>query len=61
MKTIEVTIDEGGKIEVVAKGFQGRGCTDATKLIRDALGATTDDKKTPDYYKEEKVKTTQRT
>jgi hypothetical protein len=50
MKTIEITIDESGKTTVEAQGFTGSSCTDATKAIEQALGATTHDTKKPEYY-----------
>jgi hypothetical protein len=52
MKTIEITIDESGKTTVEAQGFTGSSCTDATKAIEQALGATTHDTKKPEYYQQ---------
>ena len=36
-KKIKITIDPIGKAVIEADGFQGQGCTEATKLIEDAL------------------------
>jgi NifU-like protein involved in Fe-S cluster formation len=36
-KKIEVVIDPMGNAKVEAFGFQGQGCTDATKAIETAL------------------------
>jgi hypothetical protein len=55
VKTIEITIDESGKTTVEAQGFTGSSCTDATKAIEQALGATTHDTKKPEYYQQAKV------
>lgn len=38
-KEIVVTIDQLGNAVVEAKGFKGKGCTDATAAIEQALSA----------------------
>lgn len=48
---ITIDISPQGDITVGVKGVSGQSCTDLTKKIEDALGATSKDVKTPDFYK----------
>lgn len=48
MKQIEVVI-ENGRAQVKTQGFEGTACIDATKDLERAMGATTEDVKTPEY------------
>lgn len=41
MPSIEIYVNEQGEVCVNAKGFQGRGCMDATKPFEDAFGTVT--------------------
>jgi hypothetical protein len=40
-RRILVKVSPTGGITVEAEGFQGKGCTDATKAIEEALGSRT--------------------
>jgi hypothetical protein len=40
-RRILVKVSPSGGITVEAEGFQGKGCTDATKAIEEALGSRT--------------------
>ena len=51
MKTIEVTISAAGAATVETKGFAGTTCTDASKFLEQALGRTTADRKTVEYFR----------
>lgn len=53
--TIEIVIDEDGKLSTEVRGIEGQECTDITKWLDD-LGTVEVDKKTPDYYKSTKQK-----
>jgi hypothetical protein len=48
--TIEIVIDENGKISTEVKGVTGKVCTDLSKFL-DGLGTVERDEHTPDYYK----------
>lgn len=37
-------------ISVEAEGYAGQGCTDATAIFRNALGAVKDTELKPEYY-----------
>lgn len=54
MKTVEVIIDQEGKVTVEAVGFKGGACSLATKAIEQALGAVSSDTKKPEFYQDEK-------
>lgn len=47
---IEITIAPDGSIVTKVKGGHGRTCRDVTKAIRDAIGATVEDRTLPEYY-----------
>lgn len=50
--TIEVEINEEGRIVSEAKGVKGKSCSELTKWL-DALGRVEVDKKTSDYFKDD--------
>jgi hypothetical protein len=52
-RTIEIVVDTKGATVIETKGFEGGSCKDATRRLQAALGATTDDKNTADFYKVE--------
>lgn len=49
-KIIEVTVSPKGEVTVQTKGYVGTACQQATKDLQQALGVTTSDNKTPDFY-----------
>jgi len=49
MKKVKVTIDQMGNPVIEAVGFNGCGCTDATKSIENALGGPVDRTMKPEY------------
>jgi hypothetical protein len=51
MKTIDVTIDTDGNIEVATSGFAGAECKQATAELERQLGKVTHDEVTPEYHK----------
>lgn len=50
---ILVKISPSGGITVEAEGFQGKGCTDATKAIEEALGSRTARTLKPEFARHE--------
>lgn len=56
MKSIIITIDELGQIEIEATGFKGKACEAATEAMIKALGTPKCIKKKPEYYQEDKLK-----
>ena len=51
MKVIEVVISPSGQVQLVTKGFAGGSCRQASQLIERALGASTGEQLTPEYYR----------
>jgi hypothetical protein len=47
---ITIKIDPKGQAEVAVKGVKGASCKDVTAAIEKALGQTTSDKLTSEYY-----------
>lgn len=47
---LEILIAPDGTVTTRVKNGHGRSCRDATKAIRDALGATTEDRALPEYH-----------
>lgn len=49
--TILVTIGPTGETTVSVQGAAGPSCQDLTRALEVALGATTEDTRTPEYYR----------
>ena len=50
---IEITIDNEGNVSYQVKGLKGKGCTEATKFLDDALGQVTKREYTREYYEQQ--------
>jgi hypothetical protein len=50
MKEIILTIDNEGRTSLQTKGFKGKSCMQASKFLEEALGNTTKNEFTPEYY-----------
>ena len=50
MSTVKVVISEKGETEVSVQGVCGEGCKALTEGIEKALGATTGDKRTREFF-----------
>jgi hypothetical protein len=51
-RRIIVKVSPTGGITVEAEGFQGKGCTDATKAIEEALGSRTARTLKPEFVRQ---------
>lgn len=49
-KTITITIDADGAVTVEAHGYNGHGCTEATKAVEEALGVVSNRTKKAEFY-----------
>jgi Protein of unknown function (DUF2997) len=49
-KIIEVTVSPTGETTVQTKGYSGSECQQASKWLEQALGLSTTDRKTAEYY-----------
>jgi hypothetical protein len=49
-RVIEVTVSPKGETSVQTKGFTGSDCLQASKDLEPALGLSTTDRKTSEYY-----------
>ena len=49
-KTIEITITPKGETKISTSGFTGSSCQDATRELERAIGATTDEQLTGEFY-----------
>ena len=52
MQTIEVTISPSGDVKVETKGVVGKGCQALSQAIEDAIGATVDNRKKPEFFQQ---------
>jgi hypothetical protein len=59
MPSIIITITPEGSTTVDAQGYNGHGCSDATKAIERALGKTVKDTKKPEYLQSATAKASQ--
>ncbi len=55
MEQITIDIAPTGEVKITVDGHSGPSCKDLTRGIEKALGKTTEDKKTGDYYKAAEV------
>jgi hypothetical protein len=51
-KTIQITVSPTGETKIETAGFSGSSCQDATRELERALGVTTDEQLTGEYYTE---------
>jgi hypothetical protein len=49
-KIIEVTVSPTGETTLQTKGYAGQDCLRASKALEQALGVTTSERKTSDFY-----------
>ena len=49
-RLIEVTVSPQGAVTVQTRGYVGADCLQASKFLEQALGVTTADRKTAEYY-----------
>ena len=49
-RVIEVTVSPQGAVTVQTKGYAGSNCLQASKFLEEALGVTTTDRKTAEFY-----------
>ena len=50
MKTIEITVTPNGHTQVETKGFEGSSCRQASEFLERALGRTTGERLTSEFY-----------
>ncbi len=50
MRTIEVIVSPTGETTVQTRGYAGANCLQASQFLEQALGVSTNDRKTADYY-----------
>jgi len=51
---IVIDFHPDGTVEVRTRGYAGSSCMEASQWIEEALGATTNVKKTSEYYQEKR-------
>jgi hypothetical protein len=51
-RIIEVSVSPQGEISVQTKGYAGSDCLQASKFLEQALGRTTTDNKTAEFFQE---------
>ena len=49
-RIIEVTVSPQGETTVQTRGYAGSDCLQASRFLEQALGVTTADQKTAEYY-----------
>lgn len=57
MKEIEIVIDKDGEVSIDLKGYQGKGCSNISEALANALGTRVKNDKKCEYWQTEtKVK-----
>ena len=59
MKTIEIVIDKEGQTIVQTRGFSGPSCREGSKFLEQALGATTAEQLTSEFYQAASIQQSQ--
>lgn len=54
-KTIEIVVSPTGEMKVETKGFSGSECRDASKFVEVALGRTTSDQTTSEFFQSQPI------
>lgn len=54
-KIIEIIVNPKGETKLETKGFAGSGCQEASRAFEAALGVSTNENLTPEYYAESNV------
>jgi Protein of unknown function (DUF2997) len=49
-RVIEVTVSPQGKTTLLTKGYSGAGCREASRFLEQALGLTTADTTTAEFF-----------
>ncbi len=49
-RIIEIIVASNGSSRIETKGFNGSECQSASRLIEQALGRSTDEQLTPEFY-----------
>jgi len=60
MKEVEIVIEPDGSITIEQIGWEGKNCQGAVDDLIKALGREVETKKTPEFYKQQKVQTKQK-
>ena len=55
--TIEIIVSPTGQAQVLTRGFTGTNCRDASRFIELALGKTTQEQLTPEFYQPASLQT----
>ena len=50
MKTIEITVSPTGETKIETKGFSGSECVNATRELERALGNSSKNQRTAEFY-----------
>jgi hypothetical protein len=50
-RSIEITINEDGTVEMEGLGFEGKGCHEALEAFRQKLGKTVKQRRKAEFYK----------
>ena len=49
-RVIEITVSPTGESRLETKGFVGSSCQEASRLLEQALGRVTEDRRTPEFF-----------
>jgi hypothetical protein len=54
-REFNITIGADGSVEVHIKGYKGRSCTEAVKLLQQIVGEIKAEQKTSEFYEPEEL------
>ncbi len=54
-RTLELIISPTGQVELVTRGYSGSRCRDASRFLEEALGQTSHERLTAEFYQSASV------
>jgi hypothetical protein len=54
-RELEISISQDGTVEVHVKGFKGKSCSEAVKLLQQVVGELKSEQKTSEFYEPEET------
>ena len=54
-RELDISISQDGTVEVHVKGFKGKSCAEAVKLLQQVVGELKSEQKTSEFYEPEET------
>jgi len=54
-RELEITIGPDGEVELLAKGYKGKGCKEIAKIFEKVVGELKEQRETSEFYEPDEV------